>query len=170
MNTKAQENLIDWLRDAHAMEEQAEQMLTKTADRLENYPELKARIQQHIKETQHQSELVRSCIERLGGDTSAVKDVAGKMMAMMQGMSGLFVSDEVVKASMASYAFEHMEIASYRALIAAAEVCGDTETKRVCEQILVEEEAMAQWLADRLPDTVRKFLARDEAPNTTAKH
>lgn len=170
MSTKAQENLLDWLRDAHAMEEQAEQMLTKTADRLENYPDLKARIQQHIKETQRQSELVRSCIERLGGDTSAVKDVAGKMMAMMQGMSGMFVSDEVVKASMASYAFEHMEIASYRALIAAAEVCGDTETKRVCEQILVEEEAMAQWLADRLPDTVRKFLMRDEAPNTTAKH
>src|SRR5690554_5583003 len=152
------------------MEEQAEKMLTKTADRLENYPELKARILQHIDETRHQADLVRGCIERLGGDTSVVKDVAGKMMAMAQGMSGMFVSDEVVKASMASYAFEHMEIASYRALIAAADVCGDIETKRICEMILPQEEAMAAWLAERLPGTVQKFLSRDETPNTTAKH
>ncbi|NGR07008.1 ferritin-like domain-containing protein [bacterium SGD-2] len=170
MPTRAQDNLLDWLRDAHAMEEQAEQMLTTTAERLKNYPDLRARIEQHIEETRHQAELVRGCIQRLGGDTSTIKDVAAKMMALGQGMSGMFVSDEVVKASLASYAFEHMEIASYRALIAAAEVCGDAETKRVCEQILVQEEAMAQWLAERLPDTVRKFLVRDELPDTTAKH
>ncbi|MDX3893238.1 MULTISPECIES: ferritin-like domain-containing protein [Pusillimonas] len=170
MTTRAEENLLDWLRDAHAMEEQAEKMLTKTAERLENYPELKARIQQHIEETRRQAQMVRGCIERLGGDTSAVKDATAKMMAMAQGMSGMFVSDEVVKASLASYAFEHMEIASYRALIAAAELCGDVETQRVCEQILPEEEAMANWLAERLPGTVQKFLARDETPDTTAKH
>ena len=29
---------------------------------------------------------------------------------------------------------------------------------------------MAQWLAERLPDTVRKFLVRDELPDTTANH
>lgn len=34
---------------------------------------------------------------------------------LYQAMSGMFVSDEVVKASMASYAFEHIEIASHRA-------------------------------------------------------
>lgn len=85
-------------------------------------------------------------------------------------MSGLFVSDEVVKASLASYAFEHMEIASYRALIAAASVCGDMETKRICEEILPQEQAMADWLAERLPGTVQKFLMRDDTPDTTAKH
>lgn len=170
MTTRAEENLLDWLRDAHAMEEQAEKMLTTTAERLENYPELKVRIEQHLDETRQQAEMVRSCIERLGGDTSAVKDVGAKMMAMAQGMSGMFVSDEVVKASLASYAFEHMEIASYRALIAAAEVCGDLETKRICEAILPQEEAMAAWLAERLPGTVQKFLARDETPDMTAKH
>ncbi len=170
MTTRAQDNLLDWLRDAHAMEEQAEKMLTTTAERLENYPELRARIEQHIQETRHQAEQVRGCIQRLGGDTSTIKDVAAKMVALGQGMSGMFVSDEVVKASMASYAFEHMEIASYRALIAAAEVCGDAETKRVCEDILQQEEAMAAWLEERLPHTVRQFLIRDETPHTTAKH
>ncbi len=169
MTTRAEENLLDWLRDAHAMEEQAEKMLSATADRLEHYPELKARIEQHLDETRRQAKLVRECIERRGGDTSATKDALAKMTAMVQGMSGIFVSDEVVKASLASYTFEHMEIASYKALIAAAEVVGDAETKRVCEQILREEEAMAQWLAEHLQGTVAQFLARDEAPDTTAK-
>lgn len=169
MTTRTEDNLMDWLRDAHAMEEQAEKMLSTTAERLEHYPELKARIEQHLEETRRQAQLVRSCIERRGGDTSAIKDAGAKMMAMAQGMSGMFVSDEVVKASLASYAFEHMEIASYRALIAAATVCGDMETKRICEEILPQEEAMANWLAERLPATVQTFLTRDEAPNTPAK-
>lgn len=170
MTTDMKENLLDWLRDAHAMEEQAEKMLTTTAERLENYPELRHRIEQHIEETRHQAEQVHLCITRLGGDTSSVKDTAAKMIAMAQGMSGMYVSDEVVKASLASYAFEHMEIASYRALIAAAEVCGEPETKQICEQILAEEEAMAHWLAEHLPATVQKFLVRDETKGVSAKH
>ena len=64
------ETTMDWLRDAHAMEEQAEKMLTTTAERLENYPELRARIEQHIQETRHQAEQVRGCIQRLGADAA----------------------------------------------------------------------------------------------------
>jgi ferritin-like metal-binding protein YciE len=43
--------LIQWLRDAHAMEEQAETMLNGQLSRLESYPDLKERIRQHIQET-----------------------------------------------------------------------------------------------------------------------
>ena len=39
------ERLIEWLRDAHAMEAQAESMLSKQASRIQHYPELKARIE-----------------------------------------------------------------------------------------------------------------------------
>lgn len=52
------DNLLDWLRDAHAMEQQAEKMLTAQSERLEHYPELKARIVQHIDETRGQRELL----------------------------------------------------------------------------------------------------------------
>jgi ferritin-like metal-binding protein YciE len=44
-----QENLLDWLRDAHAMEQQAEKMLKAQSERLEHYPQLKARIDFHIR-------------------------------------------------------------------------------------------------------------------------
>ncbi|CAP44121.1 DUF892 family protein [Bordetella petrii] len=71
---------------------------------------------------------------------------------------------------MASYTFEHMEIASYKSLIAAAELAGDAETKRVCEAILPQEEAIAEWLSERIATITQQFVRRDAAPDTTAKH
>jgi ferritin-like metal-binding protein YciE len=52
-------------------------------------------------------------------------------MGFVQAMSGMFVGDEIIKASMGSYVFEQMEIAAYKTLIAAAEECDDQQTKRV---------------------------------------
>ncbi|WP_053572263.1 DUF892 family protein [Caballeronia cordobensis] len=49
--TEPREHLLDWLRDAHATEQQAEQMLLAQSGRLEHYPQLKARIDQHLEET-----------------------------------------------------------------------------------------------------------------------
>lgn len=85
----ADERLDQWLRDAHAMEEQAEQMLSALAGRIENYPDLKRRVQEHLEETRSQARRVRGCIERRGGSISALKDAAGKIMATMQGASGI---------------------------------------------------------------------------------
>jgi ferritin-like metal-binding protein YciE len=166
----AEERLMEWLRDAHAAEEQAETMLTGMANRIENYPELKARIEQHIQETKRQAELIRGCIERRGGSTSTIKDAGAKLLAMGQAMSGMFVGDEVMKGSIASTAFEAMEVASYKILIATAEQVGDMETKRVCEQILREEEAMEDWLKQNLPMLTQRYLRREETPGVTAKH
>ena len=129
--TRAEENLNDWLRDAHAMEQQAEKMLEATSSRLENYPELRERMQQHLEETREQARLLKTCIERRGAGSSTMKDMAAKVTGMGQGLSGLFVSDEVVKGTLASYTFEHMEIASYKSLIAAAEAVGDSETAAI---------------------------------------
>ncbi|TWG93142.1 MULTISPECIES: ferritin-like domain-containing protein [Luteimonas] len=167
--TDAREHLLDWLRDAHAMEQQAEQMLKAQAARIEHYPELKARIEQHIEETLGQQALLEGCITRLGSSPSRLKDAMGKVAAMGQAIGGMVASDEIVKGSMAGYVFEHMEIASYRTLIAAAEALGDQETRAACERILVEEEAMARWLQDHLPDVTRQFLERADTPGATAK-
>src|SRR3954452_8496364 len=102
-------------------------MLSGMARRIENYPNLKARIEQHIRETQRHAELIRGCIERRGGSTSTIKDATAKMVALGQAMSGMFVGDEVMKGSIASYAFEAMEIASYRILVSTAGHVGDDE-------------------------------------------
>lgn len=161
--------LIQWIRDAHAMEEQAETMLNGQVGRLENYPELRERIRQHVEETRGQAARLKTCLEGLGEDTSTLKDTGGKLMAWGQSFSGLFAGDEVMKGSLASYTFEHMEIASYTMLIAAAESLGEAEVARACEQNLREEEAMADWLLQRLPGTTVEFLARSNSESEQAK-
>lgn len=163
------DNLLDWLRDAHAMEMQAETMLKAQSARLEHYPDVRARIEQHITETQGQAKMLEARIDALDAGTSTMKDIAGKAMASMQGLAGMFASDEVIKGSMASYAFEHFEISAYSALVEAARVVGDVETQRVCEQILEEERAMAAWLEQNLPATTRRFLELSATPGATAK-
>ena len=164
------ERLVQWLRDAHAMEEQAETMIGGQVSRIENYPELRNRMKQHLEETRRQAERIEMCLKRLGDDASTMKDAGGKIMAMGQAMSGMFAGDEVVKGSLASYTFEHMEIASYRILIATAKLAGDVETQRVCEEILREEEAMADWLKSHMDSVTQQFLSRDQQSGVTAKH
>lgn len=151
------------------MEEQAETILNAQFERLENYPELKACIGKHIEETKQQAASLKGCLDRLGEGNSAFKDAAGKLTAMAQGMGGMFASDEVVKGSLASYTFEHMEIASYRILIATAEYLGDEETATVCRHILDEELAMAKWLEDNVAAVTLQFLTRDEADMTAKR-
>lgn len=163
------ENLLDWLRDAHAMEQQAEKMLTAQAGRIEHYPQLKARIQEHIQETIGQRERLEQCIERLGGSPSLLKDTLGKMAAMGQAIGGMTASDEIIKGAMAGYVFECFEIASYTALIAAAKAAGEPDVAQVCADILTQEEAMAAWLLENLPLLTEEFLVRDVTPGVTAK-
>lgn len=167
--TTAAERLNQWLRDAHAMEEQAEQMLKAQSGRIESYPDLKARIDQHIEETRSQRQRLERCMETRGISSSSIKDITGQMTAMMQGMGGMVAGDEIVKGAMAGYTFEHMEIASYKVLIAAAEAEGDNATAEACRQICREEEAMASWLADHLDEVTRMHLSREEAGADEAK-
>jgi len=167
--TDRSEHLLDWLRDAHAMEKQAETMLKGQSARLENYPDLKSRIDQHIEETLGQQEMVEGCISRLGGSASALKDMGGRLAAFGQAMGGAMMSDEVIKGSMAGYVFENIEIAMYTVLIEAATAAGDVETKRICEEILVQEKAMAQWILHNLPSVTIAFLTRSETEGVTAK-
>jgi ferritin-like metal-binding protein YciE len=164
----SRENLTAWLRDAHAMEKQAIEILEKQANRLEHYPELRAKVRSHLEESHRHAERVERCLHQLGTDTSGLKIAIGKMVGTAQQLSGLFASDEVLKSGIADYAFEHYEIASYKMLIAAAAEAGENQVGNILEENLREEEEMAAWLAQHLPEVTRQYLHR-EAAGQTAK-
>jgi ferritin-like metal-binding protein YciE len=84
-------------------------------------------------------------------------------MANMQASGGALMADEISTGSMMSYTFEQLEIACYRSRIGAAEEFGDSETTRVCTEILHRKEAMAEWLDQRLPEPTREFVRRERA-------
>ncbi len=58
------ENYHNWLRDAHAMEKQAESLLVATIRRLDNEPQLRTRLEQHLYETRRQLSALQDIIAR----------------------------------------------------------------------------------------------------------
>jgi ferritin-like metal-binding protein YciE len=153
-----QEMMIAWLNDAYAMENSLVHTLEGRVKEAEDHPQIRARDEQHLAETRRHAELVKGCIERLGGDTSTLKTGMATVMGKVQGLSTALAKDTLVKNCLADYGAEQFEVASYTALIAGAQVLGDQETMAVCQQILREDAAMAEWLAQHLPAVVQETL------------
>ncbi|MFY9994970.1 MAG: ferritin-like domain-containing protein [Leclercia sp.] len=164
------EHYHDWLRDAHAMEKQAESMLESMSSRIDNYPALRTQIEQHLTETRHQITVLEAILDRNNISRSVIKDSMSKMVAFGQSVGGMFPSDEIVKGAISGYVFENFEIACYTSLIAAAKQAGDTASVPALENILAEEQRMADWLLEHLPDTTEQFLLRANAPGVKAKN
>lgn len=159
----AEQRLLRWLRDAHAMELQAETLLERQAARLEHYPKLQGKLEEHLQQTRRQAKRVEECIKRRGEGTSVLKDTAARITGMGQALSGLAFGDEVMKNGLASYTFEHFEVGAYRILAEAARTVGDTQTAQVCEEIQQEEQAMADWLKENLGEVTQVYLRREQA-------
>lgn len=144
-------------------------LLNGQAARIENYPELRMRIEQHIHETEQQVAWLDDLLRTRGESGSVVKDATGRLMAFGQNLSGMVASDEVVKGGLFGYAFEQMEIASYRILIATAETLGDADAVSVLKRILAQEEAMAAWLLDHMPAVLDTYFRRLESGETAKR-
>jgi ferritin-like metal-binding protein YciE len=160
MTTQPRDNLIAWLRDAYAMEGQAVELLERQIERLEHYPEIRTKLQEHLTETKGQRAALEQAFNLLGSDPSALKASVMKVAANVQGMMHSLSSDEVMKHALGSYAFEQFEAASYQALVTAAEQAGEREVASTCSTILREEQAMAAWLWEHLPQLTQLYLQR----------
>jgi ferritin-like metal-binding protein YciE len=156
MNPK--DELIDWLRDAYAMERGLEITLQKQSANLELNATLREQARLHLEETKRHAEAVHACLEQLGADTSALKTGMAKVMELTKGLGTSFASDERVKDLLAAYASEHFEIACYKALRAGALEVGHPEIAAVCDVILPDEERMAGWLDANLSNVVSGYL------------
>lgn len=154
----ARSMMIVGLRNAHGLEQQALEMLERNTERLEHYPQLKARVAEHLEETRQQQALVARALEELGESPSTLKDTVMGLAENVQMMVHAAASDEVLKNSYTGYAFEHFEIASYRALIVMARAAGEPRVEQIAQQILQQEEAMASWLEQHLPEIVSQHL------------
>jgi ferritin-like metal-binding protein YciE len=156
---QAEERLVSWLKDAYAMERSLESALAKQAEHAGSDATLRLRLEQHRDETAQHAELVESALARYGTDKSALKVLAGKAQATLQGWITGASGDTGIKDVLTGIAAEHFEIACYRSLHAAAQALGDDATARMCLQILREEESMAQFLEGQLPRVTQIELA-----------
>ena len=157
------ELVIAWLNDAHAMELGIAQVLERHAEEAKDHPHMQAGLQRHLEQTRRHAELVKECVERMGGETSGIKSGMASVMGAVQGMTTKLAKDELIKNTLHDYGTEHFEIACYTSLIAAAENLGDQETARVCQEILRDDQAMADFLFQQIPPTTIEMLQMEHA-------
>src|SRR5215218_2172672 len=91
------DELIDWLRDAYAMERGLETTLQKQAENEELSPAVRRGAAKHLEETRRLAEEVRTVLQALGTDSSALKTGIGRMAEMTKGLGTAFARDERIK-------------------------------------------------------------------------
>lgn len=155
----ARDVFITGLRNAHAMENQALSIMRPQVSRLKDYPDVEARLKEHITETEGQLKRLGDMLGSAGESSSALKDTMLSAFGTMAALGHVPAKDEVLKNSMANHAFENYEIAAYVSLIAAAKACGETSAVPLLEQTLNEEERMAKWIRDHLEKVTATYIA-----------
>ncbi|GGC49504.1 YciE/YciF family protein [Siccirubricoccus deserti] len=157
------------LRNAHALEVQAIQLLERQVERLENYPQMAERMRQHIEESRNQSARLEEILRGHGTSESTFKDMMTGFMGNVAALAHAPMQDEVLKNSFANFAFEHYEIASYNALLVMAEAAGDQAGPKLLKQSLDEEIRMAQWIEQNLPETIRTYMRLETQGKTSGR-
>lgn len=156
------EMLATWLKDAYSMEKGLIPVLKNHADDAKDHPEVRERDLRHMEETRQHAELVEECLEQLGDKPSKMKSALGSVMGRIHSMSTEPFGDELMKNFISDYAAEQFEIASYKAIIAAARATGEERIAQTCEGILAQEEEMARWLDENIDRTAREQVARHD--------
>jgi len=157
---------VTGLKNAHAMENQALSIMKPQVSRIENYPNVAARLEQHIRETEGQITRLEEVLTSLSEDHSALKDMALSFTGSMAAMGHSIAGDEIIKNSLANFAFENYEIAAYKSLITIAELGGFPGLAPALKANLDEEISMAKWLDDNLRSVTIKFSSLKEAGMT----
>src|SRR3954452_903874 len=165
-NSKAAEIYITGLRNQHAVENQAIELLERQVGRLENYPEMRDRMQRHIEESREQARRLEELLADHDTSHSAFKDAMMSIVGNMAALGHSTASDEVIKNTFANFAFEHYEIASYKSLLTLADIVGHSAGRGALETSLREEQDMAAWIAEHIAPTVRRFAERSAAGQT----
>lgn len=160
---------VTGLKNAHAMENQALAIMRPQASRIENYPEVKAKLEQHISETEGQIERLELILERLGENRSALKDTALAAVGTTAALGHVPAADEILKNGFANFAFENYEIAAYKSLITLASEADEDDAVDEIQLNLDEELAMASWLDSNIEALTLQYAARREAGETAKK-
>ena len=114
MTQSARDLYVVGLRNAHAMEVQAREILERQSERLTDYPEVQTRAKEHLVETKEQIRRLEQCLQECGESSSTLKDTAQSDMGNMLAATHSLAGDEILKNTFANNAFENFEIAAYR--------------------------------------------------------
>jgi ferritin-like metal-binding protein YciE len=148
------EQLIKHLDEAHAMEQNVLRMLDGMISTTDD-PDLLREIEHHTVETEGHAERMKQRLQAHGAAPSTVKQVGGIVGALAKMPLDMVRGEKAGRNARDGFATEHMEIASYELLKRVAQKANDEETVTACDEIIAQEQAMADTIAanwDKIAD------------------
>ncbi len=154
--------LVSYLADAHAIEEQAIVLLER-ASTAAGDPLLAEVCERHLGQSREHADIIKRRLAVHDARPSIFKDSAMRFGGL--NWSAFFQShpDTPGKLAAFTYAFEHLEIASYELLSRVARRAGDDHTCDVCERILMDEHMAADAVAGTFERVTDASLAATTA-------
>jgi ferritin-like metal-binding protein YciE len=158
-----EQQLVKYLVDAHAIEEQALVQLRR-APALAGDETVAQAFAQHLRETEDHERAVREALTAHDAEPAAIKEAVMKAGGLAFVLFARSQPDTPGKLATHAYSYEHLELAGYRLLERVALLAGDQEVVELARSISDQERAMARRLAESFERTAAASLdGRDAA-------
>ncbi|KQT93302.1 hypothetical protein ASG60_07975 [Methylobacterium sp. Leaf469] len=158
MTIDARAIYVTALKNTHALELQALQIMERQVERLENYPEMEVALRRHIEETHGQRDRLEEALSSLSETPSALKEGFLGFVGNMMAIAHVPAQDEILKNTFANQAFENFEIAAYTSLLTIGEAAGQSAHRSAFTLSLQQEEGMAKAVAALVAPTTQRYL------------
>jgi ferritin-like metal-binding protein YciE len=159
-----QEQLIKHIDEAHAMEQNVLRMLDSMIETTDDAA-IVQELEHHRVETEGHAQRMKDRLQAHGATPSTVRQLGGIVGALAKMPLDVVRGEKAGRNARDGYATEHMEIASYQLLKRIAQRASDTETAAACDEIIVQEQAMADTIAANW-DTFAAASLREEGITT----
>src|SRR3954452_20021996 len=126
-DTNIDEQLNQYLADAHSIDEQALAQM-RTAPDIAGDPGLAEAFRRHLTETERHERLTRERLEARGGSPSRLKEAVFKAGGFAFVLFAQSQPDMPGKLVSHALSYEHLEVAAYKLLRRMAKRAGDAET------------------------------------------
>ncbi|HEX3626667.1 MAG TPA: DUF892 family protein [Verrucomicrobiae bacterium] len=156
------DEVVVWLRDAYSMERGLESMLTRQPHFHDGHPEVQKAKMMHLVRTRQHIHTVESLLTSLGSRTPIVES-GFVMTEAVKIVAESLSHDESIKDLLACYAMEHFEVACYKTVMAAAKAAHLPYVAKACQEIILDEEEMAQTIGAMIPRVVESCLVTTHA-------
>jgi ferritin-like metal-binding protein YciE len=155
-------HLDAYLADAHAIEAQSLQLLSK-APELAGTESLAELYANHREESERQQQRIAERLQARGGSPSRIKDAALRLGGLNWATFFHAQPDTPAKLVAFAYAFEHLEIGAYELLARVARRAGDESAEHLAAEILVEERTAAERLWAQFKPALVASLPQERA-------
>ena len=140
------EELIKHIDEAHAMEQNVLRMLDGMISTTDD-PNIVRELEHHKMQTEGHAERMKARLAAHGAQPSMIREMGGILGAVMKMPMDMVRSEKAGRNARDGYTTEHMEIASYELLKRIAKHANDDDTVAACDEIIAQEQAMADTIA-----------------------